>query len=234
MRIQATIAILVAALVTLATACTSTPAQTAASPPGALQTTPSSGQSTSPSPSGVKSQPPVAVEKNPPGDIPDTTQYVPYHSSAGGFVVSAPSGWSRTTTSSSVSFTDKLNTIAVTWGPAPSAPTVSSAKSNDVPMLQQTVLAFSLSKIIDCAPSCTIPFTTGLINAKLTGSAVVITYKSNSQPDPNAPTVKRYRLEVLRFEFFKGGVEAALTLSGIVGADNVDPWRIVSGSFKWS
>jgi len=63
------------------------------------------------------------------------------------------------------------------------------------------------------------------------GPAVVITYAANSSPNP--VTGKQYRLEVLRFEFYRSGEEVALTLSGPVGSDNVDPWRLVSQSFAW-
>ena len=38
---------------------------------------------------------------------------------------------------------------------------------------------------------------------------------------------------VERYEFWRAGTEAILTLSGPVGADNVDPWRIVTDSFRW-
>jgi hypothetical protein len=63
------------------------------------------------------------------------------------------------------------------------------------------------------------------------GGAVVITYESNSAP--NDVTGKRYRDENLRFEFFRHREEVALTLSGPVLADNVDPWRLVAESFGW-
>ena len=63
------------------------------------------------------------------------------------------------------------------------------------------------------------------------GDAVVLTYQVNSEP--NAVTGKQYRLEVVRFDFYQGGEEADLILSGPVGSDNVDPWRLVSQSFQW-
>jgi hypothetical protein len=64
------------------------------------------------------------------------------------------------------------------------------------------------------------------------GPAVLITYEANSQP--NAVTGKQYRLVVERFELFKNGTEGVISLSSPVGADNVDPWRTVSESFKWA
>jgi len=195
-------------------------------------TTETGSASISPTESPLPSERPVAAESNPPGDIPDNTQFVAYRSSGGHFTVRVPEGWSRRTAAGSVSFTDKLNTVQVTWAPVSAAPTLSSAKADDVPMLRRTVPAFALSKIIGCAPSCTIPYSTAPISVALPLRAVVITYRANSRPNP--VTGKQYRLEVLRFEFFRGGEEAALTLSGPVGSDNVDPWRLVSESFGWS
>jgi len=191
------------------------------------------------SPAGGKQSPvtppesPVPVESNPPGDIPDSTRFLPYHSKQGGFTLKVPEGWSRRNTSSSVSFSDKLNSVTVEWLSASSAPTTSSARSKEVPELRRTERAFSLKEVLGCAPSCTIPYSTNPIDVHLPSTqAVVIRYFDNSAPNP--VTGKQYRDEVVRFEFFKNGTEAALILAGPVGSDNVDPWRLVSESFAWS
>lgn len=218
-------------LACIAAACSATraPATTAATPPTPTGT---AHHSTKPSHSTVPAESPVPAESNPPGDIPDNTQFIPYHSIEGHFEVKVPEGWSRRTTKSGVSFTDKLNTISATWFPIGSAPTARSATSDDVPMLRRSEPAFRMQHIITCAPSCTIPYSTGPIDVNLTSAdAVVITYESNSRP--NAVTGKQYRDENLRFEFFHQGEEAAITLSGPVLADNVDPWRLVADSFRW-
>jgi hypothetical protein len=39
---------------------------------------------------------------------------------------------------------------------------------------------------------------------------------------------------VERYVFFHKGKDVVLTLSGPKGADNVDPWRIVTDSLRWS
>jgi hypothetical protein len=174
----------------------------------------------------------VPAESNPPGDIPDNTQFIPYRSSSGRFTVRVPEGWARKTTKDTVSFSDKLNTVSVAWFQASSSPTRGSAESKDVPALRHTERAFTLKHVIDCAPTCTIPYSTAPIDVTLpAGHAVVITYYSNSSP--SEVTGKQYRLENLRFELYAHGEEAALTLSGPVGSDNVDPWRLVSESFRW-
>lgn len=129
-----------------------------------------------------------------------------------------PEGWARSTTTTSVTFTDKLNTVVVSWQPAGSAPTVGSAKSREVPIIRSATRAFRLKGVSAAALPA--------------GPAVLIEYGSNS--DPNPVTGKRYRLDVLRYELFKGGSEVAISLLSPVGADNVDPWRIITQSYAWS
>jgi hypothetical protein len=163
----------------------------------------------------VSSESPVPVESNPPGDIPDNTVFVPYHSAKGGWTVTVPEGWSRTTTGTTVTFTDKLNTVQV--GARPGTPvTLASAKKTDVPILASSTRAFKLTSVTEV----TLP----------AGPAVLISYQANS--DPNAVTGKQYRLDVLRYELFHAGTRTTLTLLSPVGADNVDPWRIVTQSLK--
>src|SRR5262245_28212333 len=169
-----------------------------------------------PTESPVPPEQPVPSESSPPGDIPDNTAFVPYRA-PGGFVIRVPEGWARTRSGPDVSFTDKLNTVSAAWAAAPSAPTVASARKSEVPQLRTTERALRLGDV----KSVTLPG----------GSAVLITFQENSAP--NTVTGKQYRLDVERFEFYRGGTEAVLTLSSPEGADNVDPWRIVSESFAW-
>src|SRR5439155_21455174 len=93
--------------------------------------------------SAAPTEKPVAAESNPPGDIPDNTQFVPYASKKGRFLVKVPEGWSRRTRGTDVSFTDKLNTVEVTWSSSSSAPTVSSVKTSQVSALRSSLRAFT-------------------------------------------------------------------------------------------
>jgi hypothetical protein len=169
----------------------------------------------SPTEAPVSSEPAVPAESNPPGDIPDNTVFVPYHAAKGGWTVTVPEGWSRTTTGTTVTFTDKLNTVQVDARPG-TAVTLASARKTDVPALANTTRAFKLTSVTEV----TLP----------AGPAVLISYQANS--DPNAVTGKQYRLDVLRYELFHVGTRTTLTLLSPVGADNVDPWRIVTQSLK--
>jgi hypothetical protein len=170
--------------------------------------TPSSTESLAPT------EQPVPTESNPPGDIPDNTQFVPYHSKAG-WTVSVPEGWARSTKGTTVTFTDKLNTVQVDAQPGAKV-TPAGVKHDDVHQLAASTRAFTLQSV-----------TTAHLPA---GPAVLISYQANS--DPNPVTGKQYRLDVLRYVLYRSGVRTTLTLLSPVGADNVDPWRIVTQSLR--
>ncbi|HEV2934818.1 MAG TPA: hypothetical protein VGY96_16925, partial [Streptosporangiaceae bacterium] len=63
------------------------------------------------------------------------------------------------------------------------------------------------------------------------GTAVLIRYSADSRPDP--VTGKVYQDTFERYEFYRHGTEAVVLLGGPAGADNVDPWRTVTNSFRW-
>ncbi|MDX6732198.1 MAG: hypothetical protein QOC54_2146 [Baekduia sp.] len=64
------------------------------------------------------------------------------------------------------------------------------------------------------------------------GSAQRLTYTAQSAP--NAVTGKTQTDAVERYVFTRSGKTAVLTLTGPKGADNVDPWKIVTDSFRWT
>jgi hypothetical protein len=64
------------------------------------------------------------------------------------------------------------------------------------------------------------------------GSAQKLTYTMKSLPDP--VTGKPVTDAVERYAFTKSSDTVVLTLSGPQGADNVDPWRIVTDSLRWT
>jgi hypothetical protein len=181
------------------------------------------GRTTAPVPAGgtgqsaAAAQSPVPAESNPPGDIPDTTVYVPYRSPAGHVALKVPEGWSRKSTPASSTFTSNLNSITMAWMRMAGAPTVGSARATTVRALQATTLAFRLQAV----RAVSLPG----------GPAVEVIYQVNSPPNP--VTGRQYRLVIERFEFYRKGRGAVLSLSSAVGSDNVDPWRIVSESFRW-
>jgi len=169
-------------------------------------------------PAAVPTQAPVGPEQNPPGDIPDNQAFVPYTSADGGYMISMPEGWARTEDGPNVRFADKLHTFSVEIGCAASAPTGDSAKRVDVPQLVRQVAAFELVEVKTIALPA--------------GPAVLIRYRANSAPDD--VTGKQYRLDVERYEVFKDGKLAAISLAVPAGSDNVDVAVLVSQSFRWT
>jgi hypothetical protein len=159
----------------------------------------------------------VQPEVSPQGDISDSQVYVAETEPAGHYVIKVPEGWARTMSGTAVSFTDKLNTIRVDTAAAAAAPTVASASSTEVPKISQTASQYKAGKVS--------------LVSRVSGPAVLITYQATSSPNP--VTGKTIRLSVERYEFWAKGTEAIVTLSGPVGADNVDPWKLVTDSFTW-
>src|SRR5450755_3911337 len=64
------------------------------------------------------------------------------------------------------------------------------------------------------------------------GAAVTIKYLGYSTPDP--VTGKFGVLAFERYEFFHQGRDVSLVLSSPVGSDNVDPWRNVTSSLRFT
>jgi hypothetical protein len=160
---------------------------------------------------------PAPVESNPAGDIPDNQAYVAHHSAQGGFTVKVPEGWASTASGTTVTFTDKLNRIEIASAVAATAPTAPSVTATVVPAMKQKVPAFAAAKVTTVS--------------RQAGPGVLLTYQGNSAPDPVTGKVIRDAFE--RYSFQHNGREVDLTLSGPVGADNVDPWRIVTDSLRW-
>jgi hypothetical protein len=174
--------------------------------------------STTPQVSTVQGETPVAPEKNPPGDIPDSQVFITYRPADGQYQLEVPEGWARSSQGSEVSFVDKLDGVKVAFGQASSAPTAASVQTNEVAALLKSGRAVQVDKVQDVQlPS---------------GLAVLISYSSNSEPDP--VTGKQVRLENNMYLYFHNGRLATLTLWAPLGADNVDQWQRISQSFRWS
>jgi len=160
---------------------------------------------------------PNAPEVNAAGDIPDNQVYVAWAPPGGGWSVKVPEGWARTDATDGSVFTDKYNSVEATAAAAGAAPTVDSAQTTEVPAIKASTANVSDVKV-------------STVNRKA-GPAVLITYTADSPA--NQVTGKSVRVAVERYEFFRNGTEVVLTLSGPVGADNVDPWKTVTDGFTW-
>ena len=170
----------------------------------------SSSQSAAPNPN--------AKEQSPPGDIPDNQAFVRYTPSGAAFSVKVPEGWARSTAGGAVTFTDKLNRVTIERATASAGPTVAQVRRTEVPRLARSVKGFKVGTVT--------------VVKRHGGPAIRTTYLAAAPPNP--VTGRRGTDAVERYVFFKNGREAVLTLSGPKGADNVDPWRIVTDSVRWS
>jgi hypothetical protein len=152
------------------------------------------------------------------GDIPDNQVFVPYSPPDGRYTVSVPEGWARTEDGAAVEFTDKFNSVRVETVARPGgAPDVTSARVEELSVISASTKGFGSGDVTAVT--------------RKGGPAVLITYTATSPVDP--VTGKAITTAVERYEFWRAGQEADLTLSGAQGADNVDPWRVVSDSFRW-
>ena len=161
---------------------------------------------------------PSAPEVSPSGDIPDNQAYVAFAPPGGGFTVKVPEGWSRSSAGGAVTFTDKLNSIRVESAAAKAPLTVQAARQTELPKLKAAVSGFQPGNVS--------------VVTRSAGPAVRMTYQAKATP--NAVTGKAGTDAVERYVFFHNGKRIVLTLSGPKGADNVDPWKIVTDSVRWT
>lgn len=174
----------------------------------------SSKSSTTAAPSGAAD--PNAPEVVTPGDIPDDQVFVPYTPPGAAYTIKVPEGWARSEKDGVVTFTDKYNSIEVRSTTASAAPTVSSVTADGLADVSKDH-SFSLGKVTSVT--------------RQSGPVIRATYAIGSAP--NDVTGKKALLAVERYVYGHNGTTVVLTLSGAKGADNVDPWRIVSDSLTW-
>ncbi|MER5360383.1 hypothetical protein [Streptomyces sp. NPDC002785] len=182
---------------------------------GAAACSSSTGSSGSSS-SSTTAAPPKEV--NPAGDIPDNQVYVAWSPPGGGYTVKVPEGWARQQAGKATVFSDKFNSVRIDRSSVNKAPTVQSVRSVDLPAVRRSAKNVTVGKVSTVKRSG--------------GTAVLATYRADSAPDQ--VTGKSVRQDVQRYTFWKNGNQVVLTLSGAVGADNVDPWHIVTDSFRWA
>jgi hypothetical protein len=167
--------------------------------------------------SSTKPANPAQAEVSPPGDIPDNQAFVRFTPPGGGYSVAVPEGWARTTAGGAVVFTDKLNSVRMESKAGTGAPTLTQARS-----------------AVRAAAGSSTGFRLGHVStvARNAGKGVRVDYLITGKPDP--VTGKTRAIAVERYTFVHAGKVVTLTLSGAKGADNVDPWRHVTDSLRWS
>jgi hypothetical protein len=152
-----------------------------------------------------------------PGDIPDNQVFVAFQSADGAYSVTVPEGWARTETGAGVVFTDKYNSVTISSMASTSVAAVDDVKRNGL----TDVSSDPTFHLVDVQPI-----------TRKAGEGVRATYEIGSAP--NSVTGKKALLAVERYVFNHHGTTVVLTLSGAKGADNVDPWKVVSDSLTWN
>ncbi|QYR19350.1 hypothetical protein KZ483_15575 [Paenibacillus sp. sptzw28] len=169
-------------------------------------------------PAAAAGEKPLAPEKNPLGDIPDTQAFVAFTSAEGGYSLDVPEGWARTDNGADVQFVSKLDGLSVQINSPAEAPTADSIKKSLAAALVKNGRAVKINSVKEVS----LP----------KGKAVVIAYSSNS--DPDSVTGKQVRQENENYYYYNNKKLAVLTLWAPLGADNVDQWKRMSESFRWT
>jgi hypothetical protein len=149
-----------------------------------------------------------------PGDIPDNQAFVEFRQAQ--YAVKTPEGWARSSTRGVLTFSDKYNALSITGTRAP-RPTIPSVRQHELATLKAARPGFR-------SPSVSMV-------RRPAGVAVLIRFRALSRRD--AVTGRRVLDAVERYEFWRAGTLVALSLEAPVGSDNVDPWRIITTSFRW-
>jgi hypothetical protein len=147
------------------------------------------------------------------GDIPDNQIFLTFRNPRARYSMKYPEGWAQRGSGDSVTFQDKNNIIraVVTSGPAWTRASVGSdARALKRAHVRGNPQAISLSG----------------------RPAFRVVYRTVSTSNP--VTGKRVTLSVDRYYLWNHGQRAVLDLGAPVGVDNVDAYRMISESFRWS
>jgi hypothetical protein len=150
------------------------------------------------------------------GDIPDNQQFLTFKNPSGGYSISYPEGWARSGNGADVTFQNMGNTITIKVAPGPQ-PTPASVTAG----LKQAA----------ASDPCLTPGTPQVVTVG-PNHVVKVTYSTLGQKSP--VTGQRPKINVDRYVYSKGGKVATVDLATPVGVDNVDAYRMISESFRWS
>jgi hypothetical protein len=150
------------------------------------------------------------------GDIPDNQNFLTFRNRPAGYSISYPEGWARSGSGNQVGFRDKSNTIAikVTQGPAATLSSVEAQLKQQV--ASDPCLSPGSAQSVTVGPN----------------QAIKVTYTTQGAKSP--VTGQRPKITVDRYVYSKGGKVATVDLANPVGVDNVDAFRMISESFRWS
>jgi hypothetical protein len=150
------------------------------------------------------------------GDIPDNARFLRFVNDSAAYSILYPEGWARSGSGNDVTFTDKSNSVEISVGSGP-APSVDSVASE---LDKQAARDASLQ------PGT--PQQTTITGAP----AIKVTYTKQGPADP--VTGQHPTLMVDRYLLADHGRVATVDLATPQGVDNVDAYRMMIESFRWS
>ncbi len=146
------------------------------------------------------------------GDIPDNQVFLVFRNRAASYSMKYPEGWAQQGSGARVTFRDKNNIVRIVVAHR-TTPSAASVRAD----------LHGLGVRIETAPQST------SVGGK---PAIKAVYSTESAP--NAVTGKRVKLVVDRYYFWKAGRVAVVDLGTPADVDNVDAYRLMSESFRWS
>jgi hypothetical protein len=147
------------------------------------------------------------------GDIPDNQVFLTFRSTAGHFSMKYPEGWAQTEHRTTFVFRDKNNIVRIVVGHSGALTPGQAAR--ELGRLKSATVTHAAERITVSGHP-----------------AVKVTYKTQSAPNP--VTGKRVTLVVDRYYLSSGVRHAVVDLGTPVGVDNVDAYRLMIESFRWS
>jgi hypothetical protein len=147
------------------------------------------------------------------GDIPDNQLFLTFRNRSARYTIKYPEGWAQTGSSGRVTFRDKNNVVRVVA--TPGEPPTRASVEGDLARLRGATRQGSAQALT------------------LSGKpALKVVYSTESAPNP--VTGKRVKLVVDRYYLWKPGRRAVVDLGTPEGVDNVDAYRLMIESFRWS
>jgi hypothetical protein len=147
------------------------------------------------------------------GDIPDNQVFLVFHNARTGYSMKYPEGWAQTGSAKTAVFRDKNNIVRIV---------VSSSGRISAAKVGHELARLKGIRLLRAPRPIALPG----------GKALLAIYSTRSTP--NAVTGKRVTLVVDRYYVWKGGRLAVVDLGTPQGVDNVDAYRLMIESFRWS
>jgi hypothetical protein len=206
---------LLAPIVALAAGCGGGGTPSAAQGPQQTTTEPATGAASTPAP--PASNPLVAeAHQAAAGDIPDNQVFLTFRNRAEGYSIEYPEGWVQRGSSRRVTFQDKNNLVRIE--------TVNGSTAT------VAVTADEMARLRQRTPS--LRFEPPVRTTAHGKPVVKVVYTTKSATNP--VTGKRVVLVVDRYYVAGPHKHAIVDLGTPQGVDNIDAYRLMIGSFRWS